>query len=106
MRFNLCLKSSPASDTLFVQNHGEVLPPWRSQRHRDILETRPNPCQGKILKKETEYATSYDVAFLLQSKYGGFAEVWAGSYNTVAVAKSGEVTFAHTVESWVNISLW
>jgi len=27
----------------------------------------------------------------VKSKYGGFAEVWAGSYNTVAVAKSGEV---------------
>merc|ERR1719318_822136 len=27
----------------------------------------------------------------VKSKYGGFAEVWAGSYNTVAVAKSGQV---------------
>ena len=50
----------------------------------------------RFLKKETEY----DIPFLIQSKYGGFAEVWAGSYNTVAVAKSGEVIFAHiTVKS-------
>jgi len=27
----------------------------------------------------------------VKSKYGGFVEVWAGSYNTVALAKSGEV---------------
>jgi len=27
----------------------------------------------------------------VKSKYGGFVEVWAGSYNTVALAKTGEV---------------
>ena len=41
---------------------------------------------------------SVDIPFLLQSKYGGFVEVWAGSYNTVAVAKSGEVIFEHNEE--------
>ena len=75
------------------QNYGEILPPWRPQRHRDLPKTRPNPCQG-ALKPKIWRALSLDIPLLLQSKYGGFVEVWAGSYNTVALAKSGEVIFS------------
>ena len=54
---------------------------------------KPDQIHVKVHNSEAEKLKVLTNAFLLQSKYGGFVEVWAGSYNTVALAKSGEVIF-------------
>ena len=56
---------------------------------------KPDQIHVKVHTEAENLKCTESLHFLpLQSKYGGFVEVWAGSYNTVAVAKSGEVSFA------------
>ena len=62
---------------------------------------KPDQIHVKVHNSEAGNLNVLTNVFLLQSKYGRFVEVWAGSNNTVALAKSGEVIFAFSENGYI-----